>query len=30
MKSIILSADGDSVVYQVPDQVAEHLEEYNP
>ena len=28
MKSIILSADGDSVVYQVPDQVAEHLEEY--
>ena len=28
MKPIILSADGDSVVYQVPDRVAEHLEEY--
>lgn len=28
MKSVILSADGDSVVYGVPDQVAEHLEEY--
>jgi len=28
MKEVILSADGDSVVYSVPDAVAEHLEEY--
>ena len=28
MKEIILSADGDSIVYSVPDDVAEHLQEY--
>lgn len=28
MKPVILSADGDSFVYSVPDAVAEHLEEY--
>ena len=28
MKEIILSADGDSVVYLVPDVVAENLDEY--
>ena len=28
MKRIILSADGDSVVYSVPDDVADHLEKY--
>ncbi len=28
MKEVILSADGDSVLYLVPDDVAENLEEY--
>ena len=28
MKRVILSADGDSVVYSVPDAVADHLEKY--
>ena len=28
MKKVILSADNDSVVYLVPDTVAENLEEY--
>ena len=28
MKEIILSADGDSVVYLVPDVVADNLEKY--
>ena len=28
MKEVILSADGDSIVYSVPDDVAENLEEY--
>lgn len=28
MKLVILSADGDSVVYSVPDIVADHLEDY--
>lgn len=28
MKEVILSADGDSIVYLVPDVVAENLEEY--
>ena len=28
MKQVILSADGDSVVYSVPDVVAENLEKY--
>ena len=28
MKEVILSADGDSVVYLVPDAVADNLEEY--
>ena len=28
MKYVILSADGDSVVYSVPDIVAENLEKY--
>ncbi len=28
MKEIVLSADGDSIVYLVPDVVAENLEEY--
>ncbi len=28
MKEVILSADGDSVVYLVPDVVAENLREY--
>lgn len=28
MKEVILSADGDSVLYLVPDVVAENLEEY--
>ena len=28
MKEIILSADGDSVVYLVPDEVADNLAEY--
>lgn len=28
MKNVVLSADGDSVVYVVPDAVADHLEEY--
>ena len=28
MKEIILSADRDSIVYSVPDDVAEHLQEY--
>ena len=28
MKEVILSADGDSIVYLVPDAVADNLEEY--
>ena len=28
MKEIILSADGDSIVYLVPDEVADNLEKY--
>ncbi len=28
MKEIILSADGDSIIYLVPDSVAENLNEY--
>lgn len=28
MKEIILSADGDSIVYSVPDDVADHLKKY--
>lgn len=28
MKYVILSADGDSVIYSVPDVVADRLEEY--
>lgn len=28
MKEIILSADGDSIVYLVPDAVADNLEKY--
>ena len=28
MKQVILSADGDSVIYSVPDDVADQLEEY--
>ena len=28
MKEIILSADGDSIIYLVPDDVAENLKEY--
>lgn len=28
MKEIIISADGDSVVYSVPDDVANHLRKY--
>lgn len=28
MKNIIISADGDRMVYSVPDIVAEHLEQY--
>ena len=28
MKNVILSADGDSIVYAVPDIVAENLREY--
>ncbi len=28
MKQVILSADGDSVIYSVPDAVADQLEEY--
>lgn len=28
MKEVILSADGDSILYLVPDVVAENLEEY--
>ena len=28
MKEVILSADGDSILYLVPDDVAENLEEY--
>ena len=28
MKEVILSADGDSVVYSVPDMVADNLEAY--
>ena len=28
MKEVILSADGDSIVYSVPDPVAEDLDEY--
>lgn len=28
MKKVILSADGDSIVYLVPDAVADKLEEY--
>ena len=28
MKKVILSADGDSIVYLVPDTVANNLEEY--
>ena len=28
MKNLILSADGDSVIYSVPDIVAENLSEY--
>ena len=30
MKTVILSADGDSIVYSVPDDVGEHLEKYCP
>lgn len=28
MKNVILSADGDSVVYSVPDEVADNLEKF--
>ena len=28
MKNVILSADGDRIVYSVPDEVADHLEAY--
>ena len=28
VKNVILSADGDSVVYSVPDEVADNLEEF--
>lgn len=28
MKHVILSADGDSIIYSVPDVVADQLEEY--
>ena len=28
MKEVILSADGDSIVYLVPDKVADNLIEY--
>ena len=28
MREVILSADGDSTVYLVPDAVAEHLKKY--
>ena len=28
MKNVVLSADGDRVVYSVPDEVAENLEKY--
>ena len=28
MKEVILSADGDSIVYSVPDEVADNLEQY--
>lgn len=28
MKNIVISADGDRMVYAVPDIVADHLEEY--
>ncbi len=28
IKEVILSADGDSIVYLVPDDVADNLEEY--
>ena len=28
MKEIIISADGDSIVYLVPDEVADNLEKY--
>ena len=28
MKNVILSADGDSIVYSVPDEVADNLREY--
>ena len=28
MKQVVLSADGDRKVYAVPDQVADHLEDY--
>lgn len=28
MKNVILSADGDSIVYSVPDQVADNLNNY--
>ena len=28
MKKVILSADGDSILYSVPDAVADNLEEY--
>lgn len=28
MKKVLLSADGDSIVYLVPDAVADNLEEY--
>lgn len=28
MKEVILSADGDSIVYLVPDEVADNLIEY--
>ena len=28
MKPVVLSADGDRMVYQVPDEVADHLEQY--
>ena len=28
MKNVILSADGDSIIYSVPDAVADNLEKY--
>ena len=28
MKKVILSADGDSVIYSVPDEVADNLDKF--